>query len=109
MKKCNCPKVAKSHATVIYRKKCKQKSYNWRTWYHPIFATTNPNKPGKIRLVWDAAAPLHDILIKLRVGQVDMSDNIAEMLEVETCTLNVSYGLKMTAVNMSRACTSGRP
>lgn len=27
-----------------------------RTWYLPIFAVTNINKPGKVRLVWDAAA-----------------------------------------------------
>ncbi|XP_058456562.1 uncharacterized protein LOC131433959 [Malaya genurostris] len=27
-----------------------------RTWYLPFFPVTNPNKPGKIRLVWDAAA-----------------------------------------------------
>ncbi|XP_058128544.1 uncharacterized protein LOC131292823 [Anopheles ziemanni] len=27
-----------------------------RKWYLPIFPITNPNKPGKMRLVWDAAA-----------------------------------------------------
>ncbi|XP_036347651.1 uncharacterized protein LOC118757028 [Rhagoletis pomonella] len=27
-----------------------------RTWYLPHFAVTNPNKPGKLRLVFDAAA-----------------------------------------------------
>lgn len=28
----------------------------FKTWYLPIFSVTNPNKVGKIRLVWDAAA-----------------------------------------------------
>ncbi|XP_062557226.1 uncharacterized protein LOC134222097 [Armigeres subalbatus] len=27
-----------------------------RVWYLPIFPVTNPNKPGKVRIVWDAAA-----------------------------------------------------
>jgi hypothetical protein len=27
-----------------------------RTWYLPHFAVKNPNKPGKIRVVFDAAA-----------------------------------------------------
>lgn len=30
-----------------------------RTWYFPVFAVTNPNKPDKIRMVWDAAAKVH--------------------------------------------------
>ncbi|XP_058826984.1 uncharacterized protein LOC131686969 [Topomyia yanbarensis] len=32
-----------------------------RIWYLPIFAVVNPNKPGKFRLVWDAAATVHGI------------------------------------------------
>lgn len=27
-----------------------------RTWYLPLNVVTSPNKPGRIRLVWDAAA-----------------------------------------------------
>jgi len=30
-----------------------------RVWYLPIFITHNPNKPQKVRLVWDAAAKSH--------------------------------------------------
>ncbi|XP_036347052.1 uncharacterized protein LOC118756395, partial [Rhagoletis pomonella] len=30
-------------------------------WYLPIFAVKNPNKPGKIRLVWDAAAQVKTV------------------------------------------------
>lgn len=32
-----------------------------RIWYLPIFVVTNPNKPGKLRLVWDAAATAHGV------------------------------------------------
>ncbi|XP_062704152.1 uncharacterized protein LOC134286544 [Aedes albopictus] len=30
-------------------------------WYLPVFPVTNPNKPGKVRIVWDAAAKAHGI------------------------------------------------
>ncbi|XP_055638129.1 uncharacterized protein LOC129776484 [Toxorhynchites rutilus septentrionalis] len=32
-----------------------------RVWYLPIFPVSNPNKPGKIRIVWDAAAAVHGV------------------------------------------------
>ncbi|XP_062558178.1 uncharacterized protein LOC134223057 [Armigeres subalbatus] len=32
-----------------------------RIWYLPIFPVFNPNKPGKLRIVWDAAATSHGI------------------------------------------------
>ncbi|XP_055590943.1 uncharacterized protein LOC129743023 [Uranotaenia lowii] len=32
-----------------------------RVWYLPVFPVINPNKPGKIRLVWDAAATTHEV------------------------------------------------
>lgn len=40
-----------------------------RTWYLPIFPVTNPNKPDKVRIVWDAAAKhqnvsLNSVLLK---------------------------------------------
>ncbi|XP_055585092.1 uncharacterized protein LOC129737945 [Uranotaenia lowii] len=41
----------------------------YRTWYLPISVVTNPKKPGKLRIVWDAAAKsgnvcLNDMLLK---------------------------------------------
>lgn len=40
-----------------------------RVWYLPIFPVFNPNKPNKVRIVWDAAAAvgrisLNDVLMK---------------------------------------------
>ncbi|XP_058456376.1 uncharacterized protein LOC131433795 [Malaya genurostris] len=34
---------------------------NPRIWYLPIFPVFNPNKPGKLRVVWDAAATVQGI------------------------------------------------
>lgn len=33
-----------------------ERAHRDRVWYLPIFVVTNPNKPGKLRIVWDAAA-----------------------------------------------------
>lgn len=32
-----------------------------RVWYLPIFPVVNQNKPGKVRIVWDAAAAVHGV------------------------------------------------
>ncbi|XP_073836062.1 uncharacterized protein isoform X2 [Musca autumnalis] len=67
-------------------------------WYLPTFITLNPNKPGKIRMVWDGAAKsngvclndfihcgpdllksLVDILLSFRVGKIAICGDIAEM------------------------------
>ncbi|XP_058827235.1 uncharacterized protein LOC131687200 [Topomyia yanbarensis] len=69
-----------------------------RVWYLPIFPITNPNKPGKIRIVWDAAATvrgvslnsvllkgpdqltsLADILYQFRLYRIAISGDIREM------------------------------
>ncbi|XP_058449233.1 uncharacterized protein LOC131429200 [Malaya genurostris] len=69
-----------------------------RVWYLPIFPVSNPNKPGKTRIVWDAAAKafgvslnsvllkgpdqlcsLLTILLQFRERRVAMTADIREM------------------------------
>ncbi|XP_055622946.1 uncharacterized protein LOC129766440 [Toxorhynchites rutilus septentrionalis] len=69
-----------------------------RAWYLPIFPVVNPNKPGKVRLVWDAAATvfgtslnsallkgpdqmcsLFSILLQFRKHRVGLTGDIREM------------------------------
>lgn len=46
-----------------------------KCWYLPIFPVINPNKPGKIRIVWDAAAQIKGISLNslLVKGPVQMT------------------------------------
>ncbi|UYV84570.1 hypothetical protein LAZ67_X002651, partial [Cordylochernes scorpioides] len=69
-----------------------------RTWYIPHFGVTNPNKPGKLRLVFDAAArsngvsliealskgpdlicPLTSVLWNFRVHNIALTGDITDM------------------------------
>ena len=69
-----------------------------RKWYLPIFVVRNPNKPQKVRIVWDAAAeylgvslnscidkgpdlltPLLKVLFNFRIGKIAINGDIMEM------------------------------
>lgn len=69
-----------------------------RVWYLPVFPVINKNKPGKVRLVWDAAAtingvslnsllmtgpditaPLLSVLISFRERKVALTGDIEQM------------------------------
>ncbi|XP_062557552.1 uncharacterized protein LOC134222417 [Armigeres subalbatus] len=75
-----------------------QQETKGRVWYLPMFPVYNPNKPGKVRIVWDAAAtvgetslnsvlmkgpdqltPLPFVLYRFREKRVAISGDIAEM------------------------------
>ncbi|XP_062713285.1 uncharacterized protein LOC134290231 [Aedes albopictus] len=69
-----------------------------RVWFLPLGVVINPKKPGKIRMVWDAAAKAHgvcfndmllkgpdllvslvDVLLRFRQGKVAVCSDIREM------------------------------
>ncbi|XP_062715437.1 uncharacterized protein LOC134291545 [Aedes albopictus] len=52
------------YATKGYIRKLSDEEIRQQTgemWYLPVFPVTNPNKPGKVRIVWDAAAKAHGV------------------------------------------------
>ncbi|XP_055614842.1 uncharacterized protein LOC129761157 [Toxorhynchites rutilus septentrionalis] len=49
-------------------------------WYLPVFPVFNPNKPGKLRLVWDAAATVQGI--SLNSVLLKGPDHMASLLSV---------------------------
>lgn len=88
--------VAKGYARQLTETEASQRDE--RTWYLPHFGVQNPNKPDKLRLVFDAAAkakgislnmkllkgpddnqPLLRILFRFRVGRVGVCADVKEM------------------------------
>ncbi|XP_055623387.1 uncharacterized protein LOC129766816 [Toxorhynchites rutilus septentrionalis] len=52
-----------------------------RSWFLPIFPVQNPNKPGKLRIVWDAAATVNGIsLNSMLLKGPDMLTSIVMVL-----------------------------
>ncbi|XP_053690937.1 uncharacterized protein LOC128739468 [Sabethes cyaneus] len=82
-----------------YIRKLVDGEVKWQpSWFLPIFPVTNPNKPGKVRIVWDAAAkvygkslnsallkgpdllsPLFAVLLRFRLHSVAVTGDIREM------------------------------
>ena len=96
-----CEKIA-DYERKNYIRKLNSEEYNaanTKTWYLPHFGVINPSKPGKIRLVFDAAAKSHgvcltndnllngpdlvtsiiSVLIKFRQGKFAICGDIKEM------------------------------
>lgn len=88
--------IAKGYARRLTEAEARDRS--GRTWYLPHFAVQNVNKPGKFRLVFDAAAktsgvslndkllvgpdvniPLARLLMQFRMGSVGVCADIREM------------------------------
>ncbi|XP_065095601.1 uncharacterized protein LOC135717439 [Ochlerotatus camptorhynchus] len=53
-----------------------------RVWYLPIFPVVNPNKPGKMRIVWDAAA---------KVAGVSLNSYLLTGPDLLTCLVSVLH------------------
>lgn len=50
--------INKSYARKLSISEISESQHHW---YLPVFPVVNPNKPGKVRLVWDAAAKSHNV------------------------------------------------
>lgn len=60
-----------------------------RTWYLPIFCVTNPNKPEKVRIVWDAAATVKGVSLNSML--LKGPDQLASLP-------HILYGFRLRAV-----------
>ncbi|XP_065094639.1 uncharacterized protein LOC135715167 [Ochlerotatus camptorhynchus] len=88
--------TAKGYVRKLSDDEVKQQSAH--TWFLPVFPVTNPNKPGKMRIVWDAAAKVHGkslnsallkgpdllsslfaILLRFRLHPIAVTGDIREM------------------------------
>lgn len=64
-----------------YASKVPEDEINLTSWYLPIFVVRNPNKPNKIRLVWDAAAEMHEVsLNKMLIKGPDLLTSLPGVL-----------------------------
>lgn len=64
---------------------------NERTWYLPHFAILNPNKPGKMRVVFDAAA---------RVGDVSLNSALLKGPDNNRSLIQVLHNFRIGAVGV---------
>ena len=71
--------IAKGHARKLTKEQAKQRSN--KTWYLPHHPVTSPNKPGKIRVVFDAAAKFQGTSLNDQLLQgPDYINNLAGVL-----------------------------
>ncbi|XP_070136094.1 uncharacterized protein [Drosophila bipectinata] len=68
--------VKKGYARPITSEEAEEKPY----WYLPIFPVLNVNKPGKIRIVWDAAAKTEGI--SLNTMLLKEPDQLAQLVPI---------------------------
>nr|XP_043067150.1 uncharacterized protein LOC122321372 [Drosophila bipectinata] len=68
--------VMKGYARPITSEEAEEKPY----WYLPIFPVLNVNKPGKIRIVWDAAAKTEGI--SLNTMLLKGPDQLAQLVPI---------------------------
>jgi hypothetical protein len=50
------------------------------TWYLPHHPVFNPNKPGKVRVVFDAAAKFQDMLLNEHLQSPDLMNDLVGIL-----------------------------
>lgn len=71
--------ISKGYARRLYEEEVKKKTT--RTWYLPHFGVINPNKPDKFRLVFDAAAKVHNVsLNSMLLAGPDLNQPLIKIL-----------------------------
>lgn len=114
--------LQKGYIRKITRQELEQ--HHERVWYLPIFPTSNPNKPEKTRLVWDAAAKsnnialntvllkgpdqlssLFGILIRFRERKIAITGDIAEMFH----QVKIIHEYQQSQRFLWRDCDTSKP
>lgn len=116
-----------SHLQKGYLRKVSEEElaqFKGNIWFLPLFATSNPNKPGKIRMVWDAAAKfegvclndfqitgpdllvsLFGVLLRFREDLVALTGDIVEMFH----QIKVMWEDQFCQLILWRNCVNKRP
>ena len=78
----------------VYARKLSPEETNTNSneWYLPIFTVKNPNKPNKIRLVWDAAA---------KVNGTSLNSMLLKGPDLNCSLLSVLFGFRMHKIAIS--------